>query len=188
VLFHRIVRYTLLIVFVFCCFGLKLQGQIVTRRVGVVTGGQIQFHFNSYTTITNGLTYLKYTKLRIYFDDIINLTPTFNPNSKGWTLYCRAMNPDILSDDGSPPLALGNLKIVPSVFASATPGDEVNAGFLLTDVGDGDWLARNIVVQSYYQTSMVIELDYFFASPAGLVGVAPGYYYLDLEFKIIPNP
>lgn len=179
----------LLFLFVFCCLSLKLNGQIITKRVGVVTGGQIQFQFNSYTSVKNGIIYSKYTKLKIYFDDIAQQLPLIlNPSSKGWTLYCRAMNPDILSDDGSPSLGLSTLKIVPSIFSSVTPGDAVNGGFVLSNAGDGDWIARNLTVQSYYQTSMVIELDYYFASPAGLIGVAPGYYYLDLEFKIIENP
>ncbi len=184
---NRIVRFVLLVMLVFCCSRMRLHGQIVTRRVGVLTGGQIQFQFNSYNTIKNGIVYSKYTKLKIYFDDIIDNVPTLNPNSKGWTLYCRAMNPVVLSDDGSPPLLLTNLKISPNIVSASAPGDEVNASFLLTEAGNGDWIARNISVQSYRQTTMVIDLDYYFASPTGLIGVAPGYYYLDLEFKIIPN-
>lgn len=163
---------------------------MITARVGVISGGSVQFNFNSYAKIKNGITYVGHTKLKIYFNDDSG-APLFtpNPNAKGWTLYCKALNSEILSDEGFPSLPLNTLKVTPRVLLSSFPGSTVinDPGFFLSDVSDGVWIVRNITVGEYHALEATVELDFSFATSGSLMYVASGYYYLDLQFLIIPN-
>jgi len=182
VLYRLLIRYTVIVFFVFCGSTTDLHGQI-TMGVVVVSGGSVQFHFNSYQQIKDGISYPNFSKLKIYS---VNL----NPACKGWTLYCKS-NSLILSDDGVSTLPLDYVKVTPNLESSDFPGGTViYPGFVLSDIGDGNVIAESTTVGLYDAKKAMIVLDIAFATSPGFVGlidVKSGYYYLDLEFKIVEN-
>lgn len=148
--------------------------------VSVVTGGVVQFQFNSYQKIKNGIQYPSFTKLKV-----ISIDP--DAACKGWTLYCKSTSGFVLCDDGVTTLPLSNLVIKPYLESSSFPGaPSVVDPFTLS--GAFVKIADCTTSGLYNAKSAIIVLDFSFAYGTGLIGVKPEYYYLDLEFRIVKNP
>lgn len=148
--------------------------------VSVVTGGVVQFQFNSYQKIKNGIQYPGFTKLKI-----ISIDPDVACN--GWTLLCKSTSGTVLCDDGVTTLPLSNIVITPLFESSTFPGvTSVVTPFVPT--GTFVKIADCNGAGLYDAKSAIIVLDFSFASGTGLIGVKPEYYYLDLEFRIVKNP
>lgn len=162
-------------------------GQNIVKRIGVVSGGQIEFAFNSYSKIESGISYPSITKLQIYFDDISSAPGdprVVNVTSAGYTVLVKALSASIVSDDGVATLDLDEIRITPS-FLTPIDGDESHVVVLSAG---GDWLVKNEGTpggfDKYYST---ISLQVDCAKPGGLMNKTAGYYYVDLEFSIVKN-
>ncbi len=178
VLYRLLIRYTVILFLLFCGSLKGLHGQ--TMGVVVVSGGTVQFQFNSYQKINDGINYLNYSRLKIYSINV-------DPACKGWKLYCKS-NSLVLSDDGFSSLSLSYVKVTPKFESSDFPGGTVvYPGFILSDIGVGNVIAESTTVGLYNAKKAMIVLDIAFATSPGFVGlidVKSGYYYLDLVFKI----
>lgn len=188
--YKRSFVYTLLIFLFLCGLHLRSHGQGVTKGVGVLSGGQVQFYFNSYNKVKEGIVYSGLTKLQVYFDDTIPAptqplgTRVVNPASLGWNLSCKALSGNIMSDDGVTTLPLSELVISPHSSSDYT----VDGSFFLTDLMDGKVIVHsNPADLSFDRKFITIILGYSFASPGGLLDVKPGYFYIDLEFIVKEN-
>lgn len=185
-------KFKVLFLLFFFSLNTSLRGQdYYTKRVEVVKGSGVQFYFNSYTSIKNGLNYPEFTRLKISFDDIKGGIP--DPFSPGWTLYCRASSSEILSDDGVSHLDLSYLviKVNLSSFANQ-PSPIFESNFILSNSVTGNMIAKSQPgLRAYSGATAEILLDYSFAELPGTVNglfdVKTGYYYVDLEFILVHN-
>ena len=178
VLYRLLIRYTVILFLLFCGSLTGLRGQ--TMGVVVVSGGTVQFQFNSYQKIKDGISYPNYSRVKIY-------SINGNPACKGWTLYCKSTNSTILSDDGVSTLPLNYVKVTPHIESNDFPVyPTVYPGFILS--ASDDKIAESTSIGALYDGKRaILVLDIAFATSSGLIDVKSGYYYVDLFFTIVEN-
>ncbi len=138
-----------------------------------VSGGAIQFTINSLSQYNGGVSLVGWTNVKIRVND----TDAFD----GWQLYVIPSFPNLMSDDtGNPDLTYDYLKLVPIGITNTNTSCVVNSSYSLMGPdylfmsGDGDTDA-----------TVTFSVTYELGKDVPLINVPWGYYYSQLEFRLV---
>ena len=146
-------------------------GQNITSRITIQSGGSIQFPFNSYTKLANGMNYTNWTRLQIYYLDTLN-DGTLNGTSQ-WHLMVRA-NTGTIDGDGGNSLSLNKVEIEATSTAGNTAGK-----ITLTNTDQA------IITDGPNNTNTAtVTISYYVGETNALLGESPDYYFVDLIFTL----
>ncbi len=167
----------LVVLFLFV-HNLKGQNPDTTSRLTVVKGGSVYFPINSMDKLENGMEYLSWTRLRVYF----RATNSSGNQSSQWRLTVHANDNDI-NGDNSNNLDLATVQIR---VESSGAGNVYGGWHSLDDtpvielIDEGDNVNTIDVVISYRCGMDTPTYD--------LLGESSDYYTVDLVYTIEPDP
>ncbi len=140
-----------------------------------VSGGNVNFIFNSLSQYTNGITYPVETRIDITYHV---------EGSNGWRLYVWA-DSDPIPSDGTATLPLSMLGLNVESF-TANDGIE-NPLFAL-----GDYASRMVIVSgpggNTSQVDETLVISYSMGLVTGLMNRVEGFYYVNLHFQLEAVP
>ncbi len=160
-----------------------VDGQNISRKLTVISGGNLPFSFNTLKHYKEGFTYNDWTNLVVFYNDTANYTPGFPGlpgDSDGWEVTVRAQT-DFISASGYLPFDLSILKL--RVENISIPDDPSTDDI---DLSDSDqpiiWNRGSIL-----NVSGSFKISYDFALPPNTVlGFMPDFYTVNLIFTIKP--
>ncbi|MBU1717704.1 MAG: hypothetical protein KKA07_01395 [Bacteroidetes bacterium] len=170
-------------------------GQVVSARM-YVSGGVVNFAFNSLQKYKSGITYTDYTMFNIIVKDA-NAVSTCQ-----WRLYAKGLDTEFKGDNGVSTLDLA-LKQYLFLVATAAAGPGIvggpatpTAGFFISDL-DQDLVTAgfpncigdiNCVPAANAWNTISISYQFGVANPIFDENETPDTYFLDIEFTLEAVP
>ncbi len=145
-----------------------------TMMIRVESGGSVDFRFNSMTKYEEGLDYQNWSRLAIYFIDEENI-------NRNWNLEFKASTIHIIGDSGKQ-LELDYISLVAEDGGGAAdlsawiePEKELESGYqaLVVNAPQGSFNDNKIFIT--YRCGKGAKI---------LLGEPPGYYVVDIEFRV----
>ncbi len=165
----KLLASTLLLLFVF-----SATAQSQTVRIQIVGGANLLFNVNSYSKVKNGITYIDFTTIRVYYSDV-NEDGTPNTSSMGWELMVNAATELFMPDYGTVTMPLSVLKI-----NSKCAGKEKSAVLGIGESLIAEWLPGMDVKDAVED----VVLSYELGTNKELFGYSSDYFSTDLVFTL----
>ncbi len=175
----RYLKHVCVLIYLSLCINFVYAQNDTTATITILAGGSVNFHFNSYKKINDGITvpYSNgWTRLRTQYkvtDDMGNTIPT------NWTLSVRSATNQIVNDGTGTGLDLATVRI-------RAEGTDVNTtGW--TQISSTD----QVIADGSVSNATVITISYECGvSPqcTSVQGENPGFYFADLIFTLTKRP
>jgi len=158
----------------------NIYGQNTTSRLTIIKGGSVNFHFNSYTKLDNGIEtgYNNWTNLQVYFIDTTN-AGAINAGAN-WELYIKARTAQIDGDGGnSMPLDKVEYQVTTSSGTAISGWQQLtNSDLRIVSGGANPSNTENVYISYRVGASGTNDL----------LNEDAGYYYVDLIFTLDVSP
>ncbi|MBI9066916.1 MAG: hypothetical protein JEZ09_06465 [Salinivirgaceae bacterium] len=167
----------LILVYLFFMFSNISICQNITSRITILQGSSVNFVFDSYSDIENGITYEDFTEIRIYFNDTTDLGAP-NPVSNGWELDVRANSATFEPDYGVTTLPLNTMQLRTYYYSTAYGPFDLGAADIEIAIWENLKPVINVV------ESIIISYDFGTVVGRKLDGYGSDFFSTDLIFTV----
>ncbi len=176
----HIIRSIILINVLLLFSTVSVEGQNITSRLTIQKGGSLNFPFNSYEKMEDGIAYNNWTRLTVFFADSTTIPPDANDH---WELLVAARTTQI-DGDGSIFMPLNKIEVRVDDDGSGTAIS--GTWVVITDTFPS---GQKIIGNGANETDVDnITISYRVGGTNAVLGAESGYYNVDLIFTLQKEP